>query len=382
MRLILVCSLSSAVGLAISAPAARTSPRLFCCRTASPVLAEAPGETEIRWLPPIDPNGEDIEPSEGGTVMPLFPLGVTYLPFTTPVLNIFEPRYRAMYNDILFSGARRFMVCNVDGDTGRLAETGVIFYLDELKEVSEQTADRVKYVGSHSVIGRVNLVKVLNPSVAGTRETYLKAEVTELVDDDVEESLEELEADCQKLFEELVDVQSSLGEEPRFTAAVKSTLSFTRGERAANWQWAAVPAFFPRGLLLAAAEPGLRACVRARWCTSPRPRPAPLSVCLYCLSVCVCLSLSLTHTHTHTPLVPFRLTRVRDPVLLLLAAGSGSEDKTYSGDDKGLWGTVVLWQQFLEQRASVVGQKMQVRGFQRRRDAGRRDGGRGVTAAA
>ena len=47
-----------------------------------------------------------------------------------------------MYNDILFSGARRFMVCNVDAETGRLAETGVIFYLDELKEVSEQTADR------------------------------------------------------------------------------------------------------------------------------------------------------------------------------------------------------------------------------------------------
>ena len=52
--------------------------------------------------------------------MPLFPLGVTYLPYTQPVLNIFEPRYRAMYNDILFSGARRFMVCNVDTDTGRV----------------------------------------------------------------------------------------------------------------------------------------------------------------------------------------------------------------------------------------------------------------------
>ena len=72
-------------------------------------------------------------------MMPLFPLGVTYLPFTTPVLNIFEPRYRAMYNDILFSGARRFMVCNVEQETGRMAEVGVIFYLDELKEVSEQT---------------------------------------------------------------------------------------------------------------------------------------------------------------------------------------------------------------------------------------------------
>ena len=33
-------------------------------------------------------------------------------------------------------------------------------------------------------------------------------------------------------------------------------------------------------------------------------------------------------------------------------AAAGSEDK-------GLGGTVVLWQQFLEQRASVVGQKMQ-----------------------
>ena len=53
-------------------------------------------------------------------MVPLFPRGVTYLPYTKPVLNIFEPRYRAMYNDILFSGARRFMVCNVDGATGRL----------------------------------------------------------------------------------------------------------------------------------------------------------------------------------------------------------------------------------------------------------------------
>ena len=27
-------------------------------------------------------------------------------PQTTAILNIFEPRYRAMYNDILFNGAR------------------------------------------------------------------------------------------------------------------------------------------------------------------------------------------------------------------------------------------------------------------------------------
>jgi len=192
--------------------------------------------------------------------MPLFPLGVTYLPHTQPVLNIFEPRYRKMYNDILFSGARRFMVCNVEQGTGRLAETGAIFYLDELKEVSEQTQDRVKFVGQHSVIGRVQLKTVLNPSVAATRETYLKAEVAELVDTDAAEACTEDEAALRELFHDLVDAQAALGEEPRFTEAVKGTLEFGRG---------------------------------------------------------------------------------------------------IGADDKGLWGTVVLWQQFLEQRASVTGQKMQ-----------------------
>jgi len=151
-------------------------------------------------------------------------------------------------------------VCNVEQGTGRLAETGAIFYLDELKEVSEQTQDRVKFVGQHSVIGRVQLKTVLNPSVAATRETYLKAEVAELVDTDAAEACTEDEAALRELFHDLVDAQAALGEEPRFTEAVKGTLEFGRGSGA---------------------------------------------------------------------------------------------------DDKGLWGTVVLWQQFLEQRASVTGQKMQ-----------------------
>jgi Lon protease-like protein len=198
--------------------------------------------------------------AEGATVVPLFPLGVTYLPYTKPVLNIFEPRYRAMYNDILFSGARRFMVCNVDGATGRLAEVGVLFYLDDLKEVSEQTGDRVKFVGSHSVIGRVRLKKVLNPKMAETRESYLRAEVEELEDEDAGEDTAAAEAEARKVFEEMVDTQARLGEEPRFTEAVKGTVNFGRG--------------------------------------------------------------------------------------------SGT-------DDTGLWGCVVLWQQFLEQRSNVVGNKMQ-----------------------
>ena len=68
------------------------------------------------------------------------------------------------------------------------------------------------------------------------------------------------EAALKELFCDLVDVQASLGEEPRFTEAVKETLQFGRGT---------------------------------------------------------------------------------------------------SAEETGLWGTVLLWQQFLQQRASVVGQKMQ-----------------------
>ena len=216
--------------------------------------------SDVRWLDPIDPNQGDLEPSsETATVMPIFPLGVTYLPYTTTVLNIFEPRYRQMFNDILMNGARRFAVVNVDSETGRFAEVGVIFYLDELKEVSEQTDDRVKYIGTHSVKGRVEIKQVLNPGAGATRETYMKAEVVEFEDDGIGagEDAEKVVADK---FIELVEVQTKLGEEPRFTEAVKTNL--------------------------------------------------------------------------------------------LLGPGTGPEDR-------GLWGTVALWQQFLEQRAAVMGQKMQ-----------------------
>lgn len=191
--------------------------------------------------------------------MPLFPLGVTYLPYSTNVLNIFEPRYRAMYNDILFNGARRFAVVNVDSETGRFAEVGAIFYLDELKEVSEQTDDRVKYIGTHSVKGRVQIKRVLNPKVAATRETYLRAEV-EMFEDVDGSAGPEAEKEVEDAFVELVDLQTKLGEEPRFTDAVKSSL--------------------------------------------------------------------------------------------LLGPGTSAEDR-------GLWGTIALWQQFLEQRTAVLGQKMQ-----------------------
>ena len=203
---------------AVRNPVVRREPAFQCARCSILLMAD---HSDVRWLDPIDPNQGDMEPSsESATVMPIFPLGVTYLPYTTTVLNIFEPRYRQMFNDILMNGARRFAVVNIDAETGRFAEVGVIFYLDELKEVSEQTDDRVKYIGTHSVKGRVEIKKVLNPSAGATRETYMKAEVEDFEDEDEGAGADAEKAVADK-FIELVGVQTKLGEEPRFTEAVK-----------------------------------------------------------------------------------------------------------------------------------------------------------------
>ena len=154
----------------------------------------ARGINSVGWLPSVyDPSpsrsvfdsamgGEDEE--ENSETLPLFPLGgVVYTPNSEHVLNIFEPRYRQMYNDILINGSKRFVVSmSHPNEEGRFAQVGVLFSLEELKEVSEMTADRVKYICNHRVTGRVKLHKVLNPEAWESRETYLKVKGT-IIDD-------------------------------------------------------------------------------------------------------------------------------------------------------------------------------------------------------
>ncbi|CAJ1436568.1 unnamed protein product [Effrenium voratum] len=87
--------------------------------------------------------------------------------------------YRALYDHILLSGSRRFVVTSADPFSEaevRFAEVGVIFYLDDLQEVSEMTQDQIKYVCDHTVIGRVRIKRVLNPAKWFDRTTFLQAE--------------------------------------------------------------------------------------------------------------------------------------------------------------------------------------------------------------
>lgn len=189
---------------------------------------DASGTTpKVRWLPPIDPKTEDTDPSsESSLVMPIFPVKASYLPYSNNVLNIYEPRYRKMYNDIIFSGARRFAMVRVDPETGRFAEIGVVFYLDDLKEVSEQTGDQLKYIGTHSVISRVQIKKVLNPKDGTSRETYLRAEVEEF--NDVDETplaaytATKAEEEVESKLRKIIELQTKLRENPNLIMFIKA----------------------------------------------------------------------------------------------------------------------------------------------------------------
>ena len=134
-------------------------------------------------------------------------------------------------------------------EAGRFAKTGVLFELQDLKEVSEQTADQIKYICNHRVTGRVRLDRIINPEAWETRDTYLKAEGEIFDDTKVEESQpveskgdiyetiaaaakdgdSKEEKALRKSFEELIDIQHDLEEDVRFTRASMSTLAVKPG---------------------------------------------------------------------------------------------------------------------------------------------------------
>ena len=148
------------------------------------------GVDSVSWLPSLnDPSSSSpsSSTSENVETLPFFPLGgIVYTPNSEHVLNIFEPRYRQMYNDILMNGSKRFVVSmSHPNQDATFATTGVIFHLEDLKEVSEMTDDQVKYICNHKVTNRVKLNRVINPQVWKTRDTYLKVEGSILYEDEI-----------------------------------------------------------------------------------------------------------------------------------------------------------------------------------------------------
>ena len=223
----------------------------------------ADGIDSVSWLPSVI-DAKDIDnpkiSRDDSEFLPLFPLGgIVYTPNSEHVLNIFEPRYRQMYTDILMNGTKRFVVSmSHPTDKGRFAQMGVLFELEDLKEVSEMTADQIKYICNHKVTGRVKLHRILNPSAWTSRDTYLRVEGTifddsgkdqaTADDDEDEETLDESGDDVyaavaaaatpkytkeervvRNAFSDLVDLQHEMEEDVRFTRAAVGTLALKKG---------------------------------------------------------------------------------------------------------------------------------------------------------
>jgi hypothetical protein len=229
------------------------------------------GIDSVAWLPSVvskEGNSGDYELTrDDSEILPLFPLGgIVYTPNSEHILNIFEPRYREMYSDILMNGAKRFAVSmSHPTDPGRFAQMAVLFELQDLKEVSEQTGDRIKFICNHKVTGRVKLHRVINPEAWESRKTYLRVEGTLLDDsgktntpiagtiataetgsDSKDEDSDAVnfaysaftssekpnpteEASLRNAFKDLVELQHELEEDVRFTRASIISLSVKPG---------------------------------------------------------------------------------------------------------------------------------------------------------
>jgi hypothetical protein len=231
----------------------------------------ADGIDSVSWLPSVKESamsssttsskGEEYPNAE---LIPLFPLGgIVYTPNSQHTLNIFEPRYREMYTDILMNGTKRFAVAmSHPTKSGTFAQMAVLFELEDLKEVSERTADQIKYICNHRVTGRVKLHRVLNPQDWETRSTYLRAEGT-VIDDSgkalsspksndnpsIESSSSSSSIEVQDIenpieqkllkdaFGDLVELQHELEEDVRFTRASVFTLAVKPGSKSDGlWQ--------------------------------------------------------------------------------------------------------------------------------------------------
>ena len=239
-----------------------------------PLEPLANGIDSVSWLPSVKDtktstsSSSSSEEHPNAELIPLFPLGgIVYTPNSQHTLNIFEPRYREMYTDILMNGTKRFAVSmSHPTKSGTFAQMAVLFELEDLKEVSERTADQIKYICNHRVTGRVQLHRVLNPQDWETRSTYLRAEGT-VIDDSGKSSSSSLSSEGdnnpsiessssasasivvrdienpveQKLlkdaFAELVQLQHELEEDVRFTRASVLTLAVQPGsQKDGLWQ--------------------------------------------------------------------------------------------------------------------------------------------------
>jgi len=194
------------------------------------------GDEGILWVPESAKTATEAEMlSQPSTVkeivrMPLFPANGVYIPGSTEVLNIFEPKYRQMYNDILHTGSKRFAVAMFN--KGRITEYGTVLNIDNIQDVAEQTNDQIKYRVTHTVGDRCRIIRILNADALEDNDKYLQVEVEILQDKDENEDVdhihEEMITYTNECFAIFVDLQVRLNETVRFNPGVVNEFNVDR----------------------------------------------------------------------------------------------------------------------------------------------------------
>ncbi|CAJ1344279.1 unnamed protein product [Effrenium voratum] len=150
---------------------------------------------------------------EASSVLPCFPLQLlrAALPGSKRTLNVLEPRYAKMYQDLIKSGKRRFVVPRyVQTPQGvQLAEAAVVFLLTDIQDAPPGA--RFRYTCHHKVLRPVHITKVLNPADFAKKSTYLQVECQEVLDSDSEEDLTAEEEDLVQSFHEVAALCHAIG---------------------------------------------------------------------------------------------------------------------------------------------------------------------------
>lgn len=184
-------------------------PRRRSWRCGREALKAVSMEVEPKFLPSLESMGRGARcgsDAAEAAVLPCFPLPLqrAALPGSKRTLNVMEPRYQRMYQDLLANGARHVVVpryVQTERAT-QLAEFAVVFRLTELRDAPPGVRG-ARYACQHEVLKPVRITRVLNPEDFAKKHTYLRVECQEIIDKDLHEDLsmeeESLREDLQEL---------------------------------------------------------------------------------------------------------------------------------------------------------------------------------------
>jgi Lon protease-like protein len=166
----------------------------------------------VQWLPPMSEmqdspflpsyiplfplSGPLLPQSDNTNILPLFSM-LSELPMAGMEipLNIFEPRYIKMYQDMLKRGSKKFVVPFAHPhQSGQFAKFGWLYEIVQVEDVADQTNGQISLLCNHLVTKPVRIDSVVNPSDWSTQLTYLQVEGEILEEKFVEaEDLKEIE---------------------------------------------------------------------------------------------------------------------------------------------------------------------------------------------